>query len=316
MAWWKRASDVSTYVETSTALEPVGRRGLNVPPQVSYDHSEEKRGSLIVAPDGLPRAIALWRAQRMRNENRALAEDIIATDFMTQIIGRATIFNRDVLEIADTNNEFYFGLMERGAIVTRMRPELSVNRRIGEAMRARVSPTDSIRFTPPRIPAENETFDTVVATNVVAMSPRPTETLDELARVLRPGGTLYLQQVMWWSPSGGRETSPWHLLSGTFACRRYQRHHGHSPAHYFKENLFRISLGSIIRAAKKSPDFAVVAMHPRYGRSTSRWILRLPLLREFLTLNVTIILEKSPFAHGREPMMPLPGTAPTPFGPK
>jgi len=316
MAWWKKSTVDSDYSTPSTALEPVKRRGLNVPPQVAYDHSEEKRGSLIVAPDGLPRVIALMRAQRMRSENRALAEDIIATDFMTQIVGRATIFNRDVLEIADSENEFYLGLMERGAIVTRMRPELSVNRRIGEAMRARVSPSDAQTFTAPRIPSEDEAFDTVVATNILAMSHKPSETLDELARVLRPGGTLYLQQVLWWSPSGGRETSPWHLLSGNFARKRYQRHHGHAPAHFFGENLFRLSLGSILRAAKKQPDFAIVSMHPRYGRATSRWVLRLPIVRELLTLNVTIILEKSPFAHGQEPMMPEPQRAPGPFGPR
>ena len=316
MSWWKSNADGSDYATPSTALEPVKRRGLNVPPRFSYDHSDEKRGSLIVAPDGLPRLLALIRAQRMRSDNRTLAEDIIATDFMTQIVGRATIFNRDVLEIADTDNEFYLGLMERGAIVTRMRPELTVNRRIGEAMRSRVSPSDATKFSAPNIPSDDDSFDTVVATNIMAMSPRPSVTLNELARVLRPGGTLYLQQILWWSPSGGRETSPWHLLSGKFARRRYQRSHGYAPAHFYGENLFRVSLGSMLRAAKRHPDFAIVSMHPRYGRATSRWVLRLPLVREFLTLNVTIILEKSPFAHGREPMMPEPQRVLGPFDPR
>ena len=46
--------------------------------------------------------------------------------------------------------------------------------------------------------------------------------IDEMVRVTRPGGTVFVSFTPWWSPWGGHETAPWHYLGGEYARRRYR----------------------------------------------------------------------------------------------
>ncbi len=81
-----------------------------------------------------------------------------------------------------------------------------------------------------RLPLGDGVADVVFSSNVLEHVPRPRRFLDEMVRVTRPDGTVYLSFTAWYSPWGGHETAPWHYLGGHRAARRYERRHGLGPA--------------------------------------------------------------------------------------
>ena len=56
--------------------------------------------------------------------------------------------------------------------------------------------------------------DVAFSSNVLEHVPDPARFLDEMIRVTRPGGIIYLSFTAWYSPWGGHETAPWHYPRG------------------------------------------------------------------------------------------------------
>ncbi|MEI6736256.1 MAG: methyltransferase domain-containing protein [Actinomycetes bacterium] len=152
--------------------------------------------------------------------------------------------------------------------------------------------TLDLTFNALRIPVEDRTFDLVFGTNVLSSVANPKVFIDEIVRVTRPGGTIYLQNATWFSPGGGDETSPLHFISGRLAQRRYVVRHGHSPRNVYRYNFFRISIKGIMAHLHGDPRLVVVGAHPRYLPETFGWLLRVPILNELITMNLVIRLEK------------------------
>jgi hypothetical protein len=115
---------------------------------------------------------------------------------------------------------------------------------------------------------------------------------DEMVRVTRPGGTVFLSYTLWWGPWGGHETAPWHYLGGRYAARRYERAHGRPPKNVYGESLFRVTAGAGLRWAARHPSAEVVRALPRYHPTWAWWSLRVPVLREICTWNLALVLRK------------------------
>ncbi len=79
------------------------------------------------------------------------------------------------------------------------------------------------------LPFADGSFDICYSSNVLEHVSDPWRMAAEMVRVTRPGGTVFLSYTVWWGPWGGHETSPWHLLGGHRARRRYVRRKGHEP---------------------------------------------------------------------------------------
>jgi hypothetical protein len=90
----------------------------------------------------------------------------------------------------------------------------------------------------------------------------------------------------WLSPYGGHETSPWHYLGGDRAAARYQRKHGKMPKNRFRESLYPISVAEALGWARLAQGVVVVDAVPRYLPGWTRPLLRVPMLREFLSWNL------------------------------
>lgn len=290
-------------LQASTA-QPVGedvveterRRGLNVPISAeSLTTDERDLLPLVVAPRGALRSLALLRALLVKRRDPDLYRRIVLTDTMNQVVGKSPLFNRRILEIADFDTSYAAGFAERGARVTSMRRELPQPKRgIAKIASQNADPVaPEVAYTPLHIPSGDKSFDLVFATNVLSSVEEPEALINELVRVTRPGGSIYLQNTTWFSPWGGRETSPWHLISGNFARRAYTRKHGHLPRNVYSQNFFRIRISEVMESLRDDPRIVVVSAHPRYLPESFGWLLRIPLVNELLTLSLVVTLERT-----------------------
>lgn len=117
-------------------------------------------------------------------------------------------------------------------------------------------------------------------------------TADEIARVVRPGGYVVLSYTAWLGPWGGHETSPWHYFGGHRAARRYERRHGRPPKNVYGESMYAASVSSGLRWARSRPDLVVLEERPRYLPMAARHVLKVPVLREFVTWNLWQVLRR------------------------
>lgn len=115
---------------------------------------------------------------------------------------------------------------------------------------------------------------------------------DQIVRVVRPGGLVVLSYTIWLGPWGGHETSPWHLLGGRRAARRYRRKHGRPPKNVFGESMFPASVSDGLRWLRSRPDLEVLDLRPRYLPRWTAFLLRIPGLRELVTWNLWIVARK------------------------
>lgn len=142
------------------------------------------------------------------------------------------------------------------------------------------------------LPFADGCADVVLSSNVMEHVPAPGLLGREMIRVVRPGGLVLISYTAWYSPHGGHETAPFHYLGGEYAARRYARVHGHEPKNRFGTSLFAAHVGQGMAWARRQSDVDVVAMVPRYHPWWATGVLRVPVLREFLSWNLLIVLRR------------------------
>lgn len=142
------------------------------------------------------------------------------------------------------------------------------------------------------LPFADGSFDVVYSSNVLEHVADPWRMADEMVRVTRPGGTIICSYTLWWGPWGGHETSPWHVLGGHRAARRYERHHGHAPKNVFGESLFPITAEAGVSWARSQRSARLEAVVPRYLPRPLAWVARVPVLREAACWNVVLVLQR------------------------
>jgi SAM-dependent methyltransferase len=143
-----------------------------------------------------------------------------------------------------------------------------------------------------QLPLRTGCVDVCYSSNVLEHVPAPWTMAAEMVRVTRPGGLVFISYTVWFGPWGGHETSPWHFLGGRRARRRYTRTHGHEPKNKFGESLFAVTVADGLRWAREQQVADVVHLIPRYNPWWSRWLLRVPVVRELVTWNLVLVLRK------------------------
>jgi SAM-dependent methyltransferase len=145
------------------------------------------------------------------------------------------------------------------------------------------------------LPFADGSVDVCYSSNVLEHVADPWLMADEMLRVTRPGGLVFLSYTVWFGPWGGHETSPWHLLGGMRARRRYRQRHGHEPKNKYGESLFAVTVAAGLSWARRTGESGraeVVACLPRYHPRWAWWVLRVPLLRELVTWNLALVLRR------------------------
>ena len=156
--------------------------------------------------------------------------------------------------------------------------------------------SDSLVASATRMPIASGAVDVCFSSNVLEHVRDWPAMLAEMVRVTRPGGIVFVTFTNWLSPYGGHETSPWHYLGGDRAVARYQRKHGKMPKNRFGDSLYAISVAEALGWARSAQGIVVVDAVPRYLPSWTRPLLRVPMLREFLTWNLLLVLRREGYA--------------------
>ena len=143
-----------------------------------------------------------------------------------------------------------------------------------------------------QLPFADAAFDVTYSSNVLEHVPAPWRMAEEMLRVTRPGGLVFLSYTTWYGPWGGHETAPWHYLGGRRARRRYARTHGKEPKNKYGESLFKVTVRAGLSWARRQELGDVIDLTPRYNPSWSAGLLRVPLLREAVTWNLVLVLRR------------------------
>lgn len=144
-----------------------------------------------------------------------------------------------------------------------------------------------------RLPLASGTVDVCFSSNVLEHVADWRAVLAEMVRVTKPGGIVFVAFTNWLSPWGGHETSPWHYLGGERAARRYERRHGKPPKNRYGRSLYPVSVAGVLAWARTAPGAVLADAVPRYLPGWTRPLLRVPVLREFGTWNLLLVLRRT-----------------------
>ena len=234
----------------------------------------------------LGRSIRLFRAFGKEQTDPDYFYGMLASDTIAQLRQFAPIGGAKILDIGGGAGYFTEALRSNGASV------VCVDCNAGEMAGRGTMPAGSVLGSALALPFATGVADICLSSNVLEHVPRPERMADEMVRVTRPGGIVYLSYTNWLSPWGGHETSPWHYLGGDRAARRYQRRMGKAPKNRFGESLYAVSVAQALRWARGNPQVDIVAMTPRYHPTWAQWVVHLPGLRELVTWNLLLVVRK------------------------
>lgn len=193
-----------------------------------------------------------------------------------------------VLDVGGGPGYFASAFAQRGASYVGLEPD------VGEMSAAGISVAQAVRGDGTCLPFADGTFDITYSSNVAEHIPNPWDMGQEMLRVTKPGGLVLLSYTVWLGPFGGHETGLWeHYVGGAFARDRYTRRHGHPPKNVFGTSLFALSAREGLDWARRisSRDATLlVAAFPRYHPWWAWWVAKVPVLREFLTSNLVLVL--------------------------
>ncbi|MPQ97015.1 methyltransferase domain-containing protein [Modestobacter sp. I12A-02628] len=208
----------------------------------------------------------------------------LADDSVRQLGDHVPLHGATVLDVGGGPGYFRDAFVQAGATYVGMEPDA------GEL--AGLGTPGMVRGSGEALPVRTASVDVCYSSNVLEHVARPWLMADEMVRVTKPGGTVFLSFTPWLSPHGGHETGPWHYLGGYRARRRYVREHGREPKNRFGESLFAVSAGAAVLWARQCPDADVVAAYPRYHPWWAQWIVRVPGLREVVSWNLVVVLRR------------------------
>jgi 2-polyprenyl-3-methyl-5-hydroxy-6-metoxy-1,4-benzoquinol methylase len=142
-------------------------------------------------------------------------------------------------------------------------------------------------------------YNLVICSNVYEHLAKPGRFLENVARILRPGGKLYLSWTNWLSAWGGHEFSPFHYLGPRRGHLVYDRLVKRRRKHTPYVNLFPTYVGETMGKVRGLPDLNLLRAAPRYYPEFA-FLLRLPVLREFLAWNCALLIGRVDATKGRQ----------------
>ena len=234
----------------------------------------------------LRRAVTLLREFRYEQPDPARFYTAIAKDSVGQLSTYVDLAGATFLDVGGGPGYFRDAFAGAGATY------LALDSDVGELAGLGDIGTGTVIGSGMQLPFRTDCLDVCYSSNVLEHVPDPWRMAEEMVRVTRPGGTVYISYTVWYGPWGGHETAPWHFLGGRYARRRYARRMGREPKNKFGESLFSVTVREGVRWARGQSGADVVAVLPRYNPRWSWWLLRVPIVREVVTWNLVLVLRK------------------------
>lgn len=265
-------------------------------------------GTATAAPEsplgtGLRRSVGMFRAFLVEQSDPDVFYRTQAADTLAQVARHVDLGGATVIDIG--GGAGYFSEAFRGAGAHSFLVEPEAGQALGDLPEDPVRRAHAQAVQPGRLlagatvagdgyhlPFPSGRADLTFSSNVLEHVPEPVGFMDEMVRVTRPGGILYLSFTAWFSPWGGHETSPWHYLGGRRAASRYERKHGRPPGNLFGQSLFAQHVGPVLNLARRRTDVDVLEAVPRYYPSWLSWIVRVPAVREVATWNLLLVMRR------------------------
>lgn len=245
-------------------------------------------GPAVAHPTGLRRSIELLKLYRREPTEPTPFYEFLARDTIEQLLPYRSMTDAPLRVVDVGGGPGYFSeqVRSRGhqcVVVEYNEAELTLHQR--EA-------TDAIVGDGQALPLRDGVADLAHTSNVLEHVHHPEQLLDEMRRVLRSGGIGYVSYTPWLSPWGGHETSPWHLIDGDWAVRRFERRTGRPPKDRFGESLFNLPLPKVRGWFENTPDVEILWDGPRYWPPSWRFVSRIPVIGETITWNYLVIFRR------------------------
>jgi SAM-dependent methyltransferase len=237
-------------------------------------------------PARIGRSVRLFRDFLAEQSDPDRFYRALAADSVHQLSGYVALPGGTVLDVGGGPGYFAEAFRAAGARYVGVDPD------VGE-LSGRGGPAPGmLRASGTALPVRDAAVDVCYSSNVLEHVPEPVALLAEMARVTKPGGTVFVSFTPWWSPWGGHETAPWHYLGGGRARARYLRRHGREPKNRYGETLFGHSVAAALGWLRAQPSCVPVAVFPRYHPWWAQWVIRVPVLREVASWNVAAVLRR------------------------
>ena len=152
------------------------------------------------------------------------------------------------------------------------------------------------------LPFKSGIFDIVICSSLIEHVVNPSRLLEEIERILHPQGIAYLSFPPFYTPLGGHQFSPFHLLGENVALQIFKfrkfyqrrawlrRYFPESPSSYSKAfgswGLYPLTISKVEFLIKGS-SFQIVGRFTKYSPIN---FSNLPWFREFLTWHVQYLL--------------------------
>lgn len=234
----------------------------------------------------LGRSIRLFRAflAEQTDPDRFYGE--LAADTVSQIGQWTSLMDATVLDVGGGPGYFADAFTAAGARYAGLEPDA------GELTARGRAAGNFVRGSGLALPIATGSIDVALSSNVLEHVPEPEVMADEMVRITRTGGLVYLSWTPWLSPWGGHETAPWHYLGGRRAADRYARIHGHRPKNDFGSSLYACSVSRMLRWASTRMQLGALkelTVLPRYHPSWAHWVTSVPGLREVVSWNCVMV---------------------------
>lgn len=234
----------------------------------------------------LARSVRLLGAFRREQSDPEYFYGLLAEDTIAQLGSYAALTGATVIDVGAGSGFFTRELARAGARSVGLDCDAGEMTAFGPPRGA------SLLGSAMRLPLRDEVADVCFSSNVLEHVSEPWRMADEMVRVTRPGGIVYLSFTNWLSPWGGHETSPWHYLGGARAARRYTRRNGRPPKNLYGEGLHAVSVAGTLAWARGRADIEVLDALPRYHPRWAQGVVRIPVVREVATWNLVLVLRK------------------------
>jgi 2-polyprenyl-3-methyl-5-hydroxy-6-metoxy-1,4-benzoquinol methylase len=232
------------------------------------------------------RTVEYLRAFRVEASDPGRLYRLMARDALDEVASRIDLDGARLVDVGGGPGYVTEEAAKRGARC------MTIDRHAGELHLQGRRPPGALIADGARLPLPSERVDIVHCSNVLEHTPVPFEMLDELVRIVRPGGIAFISFTNWLSPWGGHETSPWHYLGGDWAARRYAHRHGHEAKNLYGQSLFQLHVRDVVRWTRARTDVDVLDLSPRYLPRLARFVVAVPGVREVACWNVRLVMRR------------------------